>query len=123
MSPNKYGAVRSGGFDSQFEKRYAQSLDLLVKAGEIESYQTQQTVQFESPITGHLICKYRVDFKVVHLNGFIEWIETKGFETPEWRIKRKLMDELYIPQQPTEIYTVVRMNRYKEPDYLPKKRA
>lgn len=30
------------------------------------------------------------DFKITELSGAERWIEAKGFETPEWRIKRRL---------------------------------
>lgn len=33
---------------------------------------------------------YIPDFKVTDRNGYVYWVEAKGFETPEWRIKLKL---------------------------------
>lgn len=35
--------------------------------------------------------RYVADFVVTYLNGSIEVIDVKGYKTPEYRIKRKLM--------------------------------
>jgi hypothetical protein len=36
-----------------------------------------------------------VDFVVTHADGHEEWIEVKGFETPIWKLKKKLFEACY----------------------------
>lgn len=38
---------------------------------------------------------YRMDFLVFYSDGTAEGIEVKGFETPEWKIKKKLIADKY----------------------------
>ena len=122
-SQPKYGNQKTaGGYDSKFEAKYGAHLDLLAKAGDIAGWDRQVTIDIDSPITGKRICQYRVDFKVYHHDGSIEWIEVKGFATADWRLKEKLMNEIYIPQHDDESYVVVRMNKYQEPNYYPTRR-
>lgn len=56
------------------------------KAGEIKEIKTQDSVHLtESKIL------YKPDFKVFNVEtGTYEWHEAKGFETSDWRIKRRL---------------------------------
>ena len=88
MTANKYNAIRSGGFDSQLEKAYAKRLELYKKIGTIKDYWRQQTVT--------LLPDPRVTLKVdflVRLNDGVElYVETKGLETREFVIKRKIWE-------------------------------
>lgn len=111
------------GFDSNFEREYADELEKLHKAGAIADWQNQATIQIESPITGHLLCRYRTDFKVTHNDGVIEWIETKyGHEDALWDLKKKLMKEVYIPFKKNEIFSIAKKRMNGKPSYLPKAR-
>ena len=46
-------------------------------------------------VGGVRICAYVADFRVVNNDGADELFETKGYETPEWKIKHKLFRALY----------------------------
>ena len=99
---SKYGAkkvtVNGLTFDSKKEANRYRELDLLERAGKISNLDTQ--VKFE------LIPSQRIDGKVVEraVNYVADFVymengnkvveDTKGFKTPEYIIKRKLM--LYV---------------------------
>ena len=69
--PNKYGARRSGGYDSTKEHRRACELQLMQRAGLISGLREQ--VRFDVA-TGQTVVE-----------------DTKGVRTKEYIIKRKLM--------------------------------
>ena len=94
---NKYGAkstIYNGiSYHSKKEAGYAGELDLMIKAGEIESWQRQKRISLD--VDDFHICNYYIDFIVCHNDGTIEYVEVKGFETEVWRLKWKLFEALY----------------------------
>jgi hypothetical protein len=79
-------------FDSKAEaKRYAE-LRLLEKANEISDLRLQP--KFNCKIHGQKICTYRADFDY-YVGG--QWVveDVKGFRTPLYRLKKKLVEALY----------------------------
>lgn len=96
---SKYGSrkvTRDGiTFDSQKEYRRFCELRLLERAGKVTDLQRQ--VKFElipsQRIGGRVVeraCTYIADF-VYTENGKKVVEDTKGFKTPEYRIKKKIM--------------------------------
>ena len=87
---NKYGAKKADStlagrsFDSQMERSRAEQLVLMEKAGEISELQFQVQTHMTRARIG-----YKVDF-VYQEQGRTIYEEAKGFETPVWRIKRRL---------------------------------
>lgn len=74
---------------SKAEKRYAEHLDLLKKAGDIEWYEMQEPFGLCSR-SGKPICSYVADFIVCREYGIpVEVHEVKGMETAVWRLKEK----------------------------------
>lgn len=96
-------------YDSALEAEYAQELDLRLKAKDIKSWQRQ--VKCEIRIDGNLICNYYVDFEIEHNDGSYELVEVKGLETAVWRLKRKLLEFVWLPQHPDHTYTVEKQGR------------
>lgn len=89
-------------YHSQKEARYAAELDLRCKAigpHRINRWLPQVPVKLE--VNGKLVTTYIVDFLVEHMDGRWEYVEVKGFETPEWRIKEKLFRALFPDRQLT----------------------
>lgn len=109
---NKYGAKRCNYngyvYDSRFEADYAQELDLRVKAGDILNWEKQFKVSID--IEGYHICNYYVDFKIEEKDGSFTLMETKGMETDLWRIKRKLLEAVWLPKNTDYQYEVVKQN-------------
>ena len=94
---SKYGnkRVQIDGiwFDSILEgHRYGQ-LKLLRQAGEIVDFEMQ--VVYHLDVNGIHICDYRADFVVKYPDGHGEVEDTKGVETPEFKLKKKLMLAIY----------------------------
>jgi len=88
--------------DSAGEANYCVKLQLLQKAGEIKSFQSQKF--FEFYIGGKKICGHRVDFLIDHNDGTQSVAEFKGFSTQLWVIKKKLFEALY-PEIPYNVVT------------------
>lgn len=104
---SRFGAKRSGGYDSKKEHRRAVELRMMERGGLISDLREQvayelipaqygepsetvggmrTTVQLERP------CRYIADFVYTDNATGREVVEdTKGYRTPEYRIKRKLM--------------------------------
>lgn len=92
----KYGnrkTARDGHtFDSKREAdRYA-VLKLMERAGEISGLELQPS--FPIVVNGVRVCVYRADFRYLE-RGRIVVEDAKGFRTPAYRLKRKLVQAQY----------------------------
>jgi hypothetical protein len=76
-------------FASKAELRYYNKLQLLKNANEIKFFLRQ--VPFYLP--GGV--KYVVDFVVFGTDGITRFIDVKGFETPMFKAKKKMVEALY----------------------------
>lgn len=76
-------------FASKAEHRYYSELQLLQKAGEVIFFLRQ--VPFHLP--GGV--KYVTDFQIFYADGTISFVDVKGFETSEFKMKRKLVESIY----------------------------
>jgi len=56
---------------------------------------------------GDKICALRVDFRIHHNDGSYELAEVKGFETDVYKLKRKLLEFIWLPEHPDHSYTVI----------------
>lgn len=99
----KYNAKRTTvdgiTFASQKEARRYQELKLLERAGKIHSLELQR--RYPLKVEGELICTYVADFVYGESDGTtiksaVRIVEdTKGFQTREYKIKKKLMKAIY----------------------------
>lgn len=93
---NKYGAKRVGKHASQKEHDRANQLKLMQRAGLISNLREQVKfvlIPTQRDPQGNLLekeCSYYADF-VYDKDGVTVVEDTKGFSTPEYRLKRKLM--------------------------------
>lgn len=93
---SKYGAKKSGGYDSRKEHRRANELKLMQRAGLISNLREQVKyvlIPTQRDTCGKLLekeCSYYADF-VYDRNGVTVVEDTKGVRTQEYIIKRKLM--------------------------------
>ncbi len=93
----KYHAEKCNGYDSKKEYYRAQQLKLWLKAGVISDLREQVVfLLIPSQINGEGIeekpVKYKADFVYIdNATGQTVVEDTKGFRTPEYIIKRKLM--------------------------------
>lgn len=93
---NKFGAKKSGGYDSRREHRRANELKIMQRAGLISNLREQVKyvlIPSQRDTEGRLLereCSYFADF-VYCKDGLTVVEDTKGVRTPEYIIKRKLM--------------------------------
>jgi hypothetical protein len=92
-TPTKVGDVQCA---SKLEANYYKHLELLQKAGEVKFFLFQVPFRLEGGV------RYIVDFVVFHSDGKIEFIDTKGRDTPLSILKRKQVEARY----PVEIRIV-----------------
>lgn len=90
---HKFNAIKTEfdgiKFDSKKEAKYYGELKLRQMAGEVVGFFRQVPLH----LPGGVI--YRLDFFVFLSDGTCEGVEVKGYETPEWKTKKKLVDALY----------------------------
>lgn len=106
---NKFGNIKQevNGivYHSKKEAGYAHDLNMRKVAGEIKDWERQVKISLD--VGKYHICNYYIDFMVMHNDDRVEYVEVKGFETPEWRLKWKLFEALY-SALPNTILSVVK---------------
>lgn len=80
-------------FASAKEAERYQELRLLEKAGEISRLECQ--VKYTVDIGDHHICNYYADFHYRDWRGWLVVEDVKGYRTPVYRLKKKLVEALY----------------------------
>ena len=90
---HKYNAIRTEfdgiRFDSKKEASYYADLTLRQKAGEVTFFLRQVPLHLPGRV------KYIVDFLEFHSNGEVHFVDVKGFETPEFKVKKRLVEAIY----------------------------
>ena len=95
MMMNKYHNKKTNGYASVKEAKRAQELKLLEKAGEIHNLQEQVKFVLIPKQDGERECSYFADFVYLdnRMNRIVE--DVKGFRTPLYIMKRKLMRRVH----------------------------
>lgn len=117
---NKYGAKKTyfngRKFDSKFEASVAADLELRKKAGDIQDYECQYKIEawayHEDGIKAFKV-SHKVDFRVHHNDDSYELIEAKGVETADYKMRRKFLEELWLPMHQDHTYTVVKQSGWR----------
>ena len=101
---HKYHAQKTNGYDSKKEARRADVLKLMLKQGLISELQEQVPFvlcpkQEGKDFKGKIIClrremKYIADFVYIEQSKCIVE-DCKGFKTPEYKRKKRLMKKLF----------------------------
>jgi hypothetical protein len=92
---NKYGAIKvpdpEGGpdFDSTLESKHAAEYRAMAKAGLLMSVARGALVLLGAGIT------WKIDFILHHHDGTVEYVDSKGKDTPDFILKEKLFREKY----------------------------
>lgn len=125
-------------YRSKFEASYAQELDLRIKAGELLSWEYERKFEFNlvpnrtgkyvlsmQPQVGYdgerlhgaiHLTNYLIDFTLYRTDGVREFVETKGFETPEWKLKWKLFEAALSSEHPSDVLTLVKQQGFYRND-------
>ena len=84
-------------FDSLKEAKRYSELKMLERAGEITALALQPS--YDLWVNDMKVCRYRADFTYVTLVNGIAGVsvveDCKGFKTPEYKLKKKLMRAIY----------------------------
>lgn len=114
---NKYGARRTEFrgkiYDSKYEASVAAELETRKRAKDIKDYDTQFKIEawaHRSDGTPAFKVSHKVDFRLHHNDGSYELLEAKGVETADYKMRRKFLEELWLPDHPDHTYTVVKQN-------------
>ena len=94
---NKYGAKKTTDdgitFDSKWEAQRWGELQAMERGGLVRDLERQ--VKYDIVVNGEKICRYVADFryKIVDDDGGTKEVveDAKGFETADFKIKKKLM--------------------------------
>ena len=98
---NKYGARKTTvdgiTFDSKWEAQRWGELKAMELGGYVKDLERQ--VRYDIVVNGEKICRYIADFryKMIDDDGLAKEIveDAKGFETADFKIKKKLMKAVY----------------------------
>lgn len=88
---NKFRNHHSGGFHSRKEHRRADELTLLQKIGAISRLEFQKKFEVIPKQDGERAAHYIADFYYFEVDGTEVVEDAKGFKTPDYILKRKLM--------------------------------
>jgi hypothetical protein len=88
---SKYGAKPTNGFASKKEANRAAELDMLKKAGKIYALELQKPIQL-IPARGKVRgITYIADFVYFDEDGRLHVEDAKGFKTPVYILKKKML--------------------------------
>jgi hypothetical protein len=93
-------------FDSGLERRVGIDLERQLLAGELTEIKPHFPLDLY--VNGRKICRHYVDFRVVHADGRVEFIEAKGRKEETYTIKRNLFEATYLMENPDVTYRVLR---------------
>jgi len=92
-------AVDGITFDSQLEAEYYQQLKWEKQLGEIKDFSLQPKYllqeAFEKDGKKHRKIEYFADFEIENIDGTATVIDVKGFETTDFKLKKKMFDNRY----------------------------
>lgn len=96
MKQNKYNAVKTivngVSFHSKKEAMFYVSLLPMIRSGAISDFMMQ--VPFRFKINEKLMFTYKADFVYV-LNGEKLIVDVKGYKTPIYKLKKKIIESHY----------------------------
>lgn len=84
---SKFNAKRTNGYASKREAEYAEVLYRLKLEGQVLDWLEQVPVKLPGGIG------YVCDFLVFWHDGRVTLVEIKGHETPEWKLKYRVLSE------------------------------
>jgi len=112
---NKYGAKKTTyngrRYDSKLEARVAYELDMRMKSGEfteiIPQYRIKLYVYLPDGKRADLFT-YVCDFRCQKADGSYLLIEAKGKETEVYRVKKRILDLVWLPDHLDYEYEVIK---------------
>jgi hypothetical protein len=101
---HKYGAVEEidetgKKAKSKLQAKHEAEYRLMLREGLIACYCPEVEISLKSPRTGG-IHTYKCDHLLVHWDGRLEYIDSKGAITPEFKKKANWMERQFLPRMP-----------------------
>jgi hypothetical protein len=93
--PSKYHNERSKSYASKYEAQVAQNLDALFRAGKINNLQEQVSFVIIEGKGKLRPIIWVADFVYFDLSGVKHICDAKGFRTPIYRLKKRMMALLH----------------------------
>jgi hypothetical protein len=90
---NKKVCADGHKFDSLKEYEYYRELLMRQRCGDVVSFEMQ--VPFAVVVNDKKICKYKADFVERLKSGLFVVVDVKGFRTPIYRLKKKLVEAIH----------------------------
>lgn len=118
-SGNKYHAKSTQfqgiTYHSGMEAAYAEELELRRMAKEFKSWDRQ--VKLDLKVNGMHITNYYMDFVINHHDGSKEYVECKGLELGEWKMKWRILEATFdeFKQHPDDKLTLVKQSSWGKP--------
>lgn len=103
-----------GKFDSGFEATCRDDLELMLKAGEfveIENHYRIDIPIYRKDGTVSSIVHHKVDFRCTRPDGSYLLVEAKGREFDDWKWRKRLLEEVWLPENLDHEYEVWKDNR------------
>jgi len=92
---HKYGAkpttTHGIRFASKREAEYYEDLLLRVRGGDVVVFLRQVPFHLSGGV------RYVVDFLEFHADGSVHFVDVKGMETPQFKAKKRMVEDLYAP--------------------------
>lgn len=84
-------AVEDDGhrFDSKLEHKFYKQLLIRKSAGEVVFFLRQPVFHLPGGV------KYKADYQVFNADGTCSFVDVKGVETSEFKIKKKMVEAMY----------------------------
>src|SRR6185369_10872889 len=115
---SKFGAKRTDfngrKYDSKFEAKVAQELELRKQAGEFVNIEPQYRVKLFVYLPDGSkadLFTYVCDFRCERPDGSYLLVEAKGYLTDAYRTKRKILDLVWLPDHPDHEFEEIRQSR------------
>lgn len=118
VSSNKYNARKTEyngvRYDSKLEASVAYELDMRLKAGDFVSVERQHKIKLYVYLpdgSRAYLFNYIVDFKCERPDGSVLLVEAKGLETEVFKVKKKILDLVWLPDNPGYEYEIIKSMR------------
>lgn len=100
-------------YHSNLEAGYAEELTIRERAKDIRGWDRQ--VKLDLRINGQHITNYYIDFVVLHNDGSREYVEVKGMELGEWKLKWRILEATFDERKehPDDRLTVIKQSSWR----------
>lgn len=103
-----------GKFDSGFEATCYEELLLMQKAGEFTEIEKQYLVLIPIYLKDGSVSRYvrhKIDFRCTRPDGSYLLVEAKGRQFPDWLWRKRLLEDVWLPENLDHEYEVWQDNR------------